>query len=523
MAADPQNEAILKRIKEREEEQLLLLSLIQRFAPVTNNNEFNEVINTYLKPHIAFDSFIICLGNEAENKYYLQYHSSKDSYQKFKKDIHEINDGFFDACLNCAEPIAITNDVNSKKGNSTPYFLKDLFEQGIREVISYPLHNHNNNALVVFAGFKKPATLTRSAQRLLRSLSIQMAITIDNILLREKPQYKLTVNEADNVNDYEEKASPLDSIIGKSIAVQNVKEKIMLVADSDSGVLLLGESGTGKELVACAIHENSAYKNNEMVKVNCAAIPKNLIESELFGHEKGSFTGAVQQKTGKFERANNSTLFLDEVGELPMDLQVKLLRVLQEKEIERIGGNTTIPVNVRIIAATNRDLQHEVALGNFRSDLYYRLNIFPISIPPLRDRVEDLNELSSFFLKKYSRKKTKKIAAKTLDTMKLYSWPGNIRELEHAIERAVLLTTGDTIKEIGISPILADKTAESDNSFTIKPLAEFEKKYIIWVLSKCNGRISGPSGAAALLDLPPTTLQSKMQKLGIKKKHFLSE
>ena len=525
MATDNPNDAILKRIQEREQEQISLLSVMQRFATVTTTMQLNDVVNNHLKPHVEFENFVICKGDESENKYHLLHHTYREAHEKFKKDISEINDGFFNACLNSAEPIILNaSDCNSRKADVVPYFLKELFEQGIREVVSYPLYNHNNNTLVAFVCFKKPGSLSRSAQRLLNSLSVQMAITIDNILLRQnlksQPLQSSTVREED---ENQEETTALNAIIGKSKAIETVCGKIAIVAPSDSGVLLLGESGTGKELVASAIHENSEYRNKEMVKVNCAAIPKNLIESELFGHEKGSFTGAVQQKTGKFERANNSTLFLDEVGELPMELQVKLLRVLQEKEIERIGGNATIPVNVRIIAATNRDLLQEVAAGNFRADLYYRLNIFPINIPPLRERVDDIQELSTHFLKKYSRKKLKKISAKTLNSMKLYSWPGNIRELEHAIERAVLLTPGDTIKEIGISAIIADKAAKTDNPFTIKPLAEFEKEYIIWVLSKCSGRISGPNGAAALLNMPPTTLQSRMLKLGIKKKHFLSE
>ena len=218
-----------------------------------------------------------------------------------------------------------------------------------------------------------------------------------------------------------------------------------------------------------------------------------------------------------------TTLFLDEIGELPLELQVKLLRVLQEKEIERIGGNVTIPVNVRIIAATNRDLQQEVANGNFRADLYYRLNVFPINIPPLRERISDLKELAAFFLKKYSGKnKIKQIAAKTLNAMKIYTWPGNIRELEHTIERAILLSPDNVIKEIQLSTTIQDKTQKQEELFTIKPFAEFEKEYIIWVLSKCSGRISGPNGAAALLGMPPTTLQSRMTRLGIKKKHYLS-
>ncbi len=296
------------------------------------------------------------------------------------------------------------------------------------------------------------------------------------------------------------------------------------VAYSDSTVLLLGETGTGKELIARAIHNSSTRKNKLMIKVNCAALPINLIESELFGHERGSFTGAIERRIGKFELANNGTLFLDEIGEMPLDLQVKLLRALQEKEIERVGGKTTIKTDVRIIAATNRDLEKLMEEGKFRSDLYYRLNIFPIKLPPLRDRREDISSLTSYFIVRYSKKAGKKIntiSTKALQELIQYYWPGNIRELEHLIERSVLLATGDTIKEIHLPQQKRNLTGALDKEdLTIKTIYENEKEHILKILKHVNGKIGGVGGAAELLGVPTSTLNSRIKRLGIKKEHF---
>jgi formate hydrogenlyase transcriptional activator len=310
-------------------------------------------------------------------------------------------------------------------------------------------------------------------------------------------------------------------IIGAGTEMQKVFHLVSQVATSDATVLLMGETGTGKELIARAIHNSSLRKDKLMVKVNCATLPPNLIESELFGHEKGSFTGATDRRIGKFELANNSTLFLDEIGELPLDLQAKLLRVLQEKEIERIGGRASIKVNVRIIAATNRNLQKEADANRFRSDLFYRLNVFPVILPPLRHRKEDISVLTEHFIARYARmagKKINGISPKVMESLLSYSWPGNVRELEHLVERSILLTTGTTIKQMHLPT--AHQKEPGNGEFTIVPLDEMERTYILKVLKVCKGRISGPYGAAVKLGLPSTTLISKMQKLGIKKEHF---
>ncbi|HEX9513911.1 MAG TPA: sigma 54-interacting response regulator [Puia sp.] len=316
-------------------------------------------------------------------------------------------------------------------------------------------------------------------------------------------------------------AAPVfEGIIGSSHLLLNVFDQITQVAWSDTSVLILGESGTGKERIADCIHRLSARKGRAFVTVNCATLPATLIESELFGHEKGAFTGATDRRIGKFEQAAEGTIFLDEIGEMPFELQVKLLRVLQEKEIERIGSVKPTRVNVRIIAATNRNLEKEVAAGRFRLDLYYRLNVFPIVMPPLRERKEDIPLLLDHFIHYYNRKAGKKIAGvseKVLKSLMAYNWPGNIRELEHLIERTVLLAKGALIEDIPL-PLAQRKEASIElEEGRIKTIHENERDHIITVLKKCNGRIWGTGGAAELLNVPPTTLSSKMKKLGIKR------
>lgn len=315
-----------------------------------------------------------------------------------------------------------------------------------------------------------------------------------------------------------------EGIIGQSAPMLRVFELIRQVAPLDTSVLILGETGTGKEGVANCIHKLSPRKAKPFVKVNCAALPVHLIESELFGHEKGAFTGALEKRIGKFERADGGTIFLDEIGDMPADLQVKLLRVLQEKEIERIGGNGPLKVNVRIIAATNRNLEKEIAEGRFRLDLYYRLHVFPIMLSALRERREDIPLLINHFIRLYAAatgKVVEDVAPAVLKQLIDYSWPGNVRELQNLIERSVLLAHESTIREVSL-PVSAKKetvvvTAEKD----IKTIVELEREHILSVLKKCNHKISGPGGAAELLNLPPSTLASKMKKLGIVKRHTL--
>jgi transcriptional regulator with GAF, ATPase, and Fis domain len=297
------------------------------------------------------------------------------------------------------------------------------------------------------------------------------------------------------------------------------------VAPADSSVLITGETGTGKELVARAIHKRSPRSSRAFISVNCAAIPADLIGSELFGHEKGAFTGAMQRRLGRFELADGGTLFLDEVGDLPAETQIALLRVLQERQFERVGGTQSITVNVRIIAATNRDLKAAVTAGTFRSDLFYRLNVFPIAMPPLRDRKDDIPLLVEYLIERYAGKvgkRIKKIHKKTLELFETYDWPGNIRELQNVIERAVILCEGETFA-VDESWLQSESPRVSRAASRLVRLpAEQERELIESALAETRGRIAGPSGAAAKLGIPRSTLETKIRKLGIKKHRFNS-
>ncbi|MDW8852664.1 sigma 54-interacting response regulator [Flavobacterium sp. MMLR14_040] len=317
-----------------------------------------------------------------------------------------------------------------------------------------------------------------------------------------------------------DKTIGFEGIIGNSPQMITVFDYIRKVAPSDTSVLVLGESGTGKEKIAQSIHALSPRKDKPLVIINCGAIPENLAESLLFGHEKGAFTGAMDKRIGKFELADGGTIFLDEIGEMPMELQVKLLRVLQEREIERIGGASPIKINVRIIAATNKNLEEEVAAGRFRMDLYYRLHVFPIIVPSLKKRRGDIPELANHFIRIYSEKMGRKsplLSDFALQQITNYNWPGNIRELEHVIQRAILLTDGNTIKDIELSTSSKMHPEQANESFSIKTILENERDYILYILKKCNGKISGIGGAAEILDIHPSTLNSKIKKLEIKR------
>lgn len=313
-----------------------------------------------------------------------------------------------------------------------------------------------------------------------------------------------------------------DELVGTSAAFRKVMKAMELVAASDATVLICGETGTGKELIASALHARSSRNGQPLITVNCAALPVSLAESELFGHEKGAFTGAFQRKLGRFEIANGGTIFLDEVGELPLEIQAKLLRVLQQSEFERVGGTKTSKVDVRVLAATNQPLEKLVAEGKFRADLFYRLNIFPIHLPPLRERPDDIPVLACYFAERYSDRFKKPISSidqQSLERLQRYHWPGNVREMEHIIERAVLLAENDTltidVPLNGRQP-MAMQGSERPEAKPLKTLNQMERNYIEEVLRHTNGLIAGKGGAAEILDLPASTLRHRMKKLGLK-------
>jgi len=356
--------------------------------------------------------------------------------------------------------------------------------------------------------FKKSLELV--LDQVIYGKDIVLEIQSSTLPMAEKPIVK---------NENTEIPKDYNGIIGNSTLLHAAFKKLELVAPDDTSVLILGESGTGKEKIAQTIHKLSPRKNKPLVTVNCAALPLTLIESELFGHEKGSFTGANEKRIGKFEQADGGSIFLDEIGELPLEAQVKLLRVLQEKEIERLGSNYTKKINVRIITATNRNLEKEVSEGRFRLDLYYRLNVFPIELPALRQRKEDIPALVSYFIYKFGKKSSSGatgISAEALHQLQEYDWPGNIRELEHLIERTMLLTEGETITQVELPGSLNVMGYAGDDQFKIKTMEEMEREHILSILKMCKGKIYGPGGAAEILNIPSTTLNSKIKKLGIK-------
>ncbi len=347
-----------------------------------------------------------------------------------------------------------------------------------------------------------------------------------NLMNQVKNQQK-SVDPAKKAKRKEAASQQFNTIIGKHPLLLDALDLITQVAPYNTSVLILGESGTGKEKAAQSIHDFSMRKNGPFVKVNCAAISPALIESELFGYERGAFTGAIESRKGKFELADGGTIFLDEIGELSNEIQIKLLRVLQEKEIDSVGGNTARKVDIRIVAATNRNLEKEVTLGNFRMDLYYRLNVFPITMPALRERKTDIPELADYFARKFSKEFNKEfngLNPKMIQQINEYDWPGNIRELENFIERSVILNNGKSELDFKMNSFSKSESFNTENVQTLEDVKniqqQIERNYIISILKKVNGRIRGTSGAASILNIKPTTLESKMSKLAIKKDDY---
>jgi DNA-binding NtrC family response regulator len=413
--------------------------------------------------------------------------------------------------------------VRLSQSRSLKKLLIDTFEMG--SCLTLPLRLGEKEAATFFLFSRRPDTYNSDHIAIFYRIQQALAKPLKMALPQEgarlgggQPAKKVRPSE-----DRSAAGMPgFEGIVGKSHLLLSVFDSITQVAPTDTSILILGESGTGKEMIASCIHKLSPRKDQRLVKVNCAVIPPTLIESELFGHEKGSFTGALDKRIGKFEQADKGTIFLDEIGEMPLELQAKLLTVLQDREIERIGGKAPIKINVRIIAATNRNLEKEVAEGRFRLDLYYRLNVVPITLPPLRDRKEDLLDLAHYFIGIYNRKAGRKITGlsdRAVKSMMGYHWPGNVRELEHLIERCVLLAKGPMIDELPIPSASKSESASLASDHPIKTIQQNERDLIIAVLRKCNGRIWGPGAAAEILNLPPTTLRSKMKKLGIEKQY----
>lgn len=518
-----------EEIVERDKEKTILLSLSGEIAALRSRQDLLQVFKDHYKRLFAVEGFGITTINDDGLTYSpfivnsVEKVKAHPDYEKVITGNYKITDPIFQQVITSDNPV-ILDVMALAKDPASPPFVK-LWKIGhLQKVMAMALRVGGKNIGMLIL-FLPQYELVNVKVDLLKAVCAQLSVAVANILANERVQSYKRMLEVEN--DYLREQiltnDKFSEIIGNGPAMQKVFKMISLVADSDSTTLLLGETGTGKELIAKAIHNASLRKNKLMVKVNCAALATNLIESELFGHEKGSFTGAVERRIGKFELANKGTLFLDEIGEMPLETQVKLLRVIQERELERVGGSTTIKVDVRIIAATNRNLEEEVKAGRFRSDLYYRLNVFPITLPPLRERIGDIEPLAEFFLNRYSLQSGKTvtgIAPKAMAKLKAYHWPGNIRELEHLIERSVLLAEGRILQDIHLPHQTGDEGL--DNLHLInKTLEEMERAYIIEVLKRCSGKIAGSGGASELLDLPSTTLHSKIKKLGILKEEYI--
>jgi len=517
------NIAANEQLRNRDEEKSFLLQFSTEIATVRKKEDLLPAIRKTMKKLSPVKIYGITKIN-ADGRTMSIY-----AYDKNPKDTNSesaieigtskfpIEDNIQNQVLASSSPIVFNIDEEIQHGNSPEYLLfwKNM---GFEKIVGMALRTGSEELGIFWFDMNEINTL------LIKGICSQISISMSNLMANEqvlKYQQRLEI-ENDHLHEQIKTYYNFTEIIGNGAEMQKIYDLMNIVASSDSTVLVLGETGTGKELIARAIHNSSPRQTKLMVKVNCAALPESLIESELFGHEKGSFTGAYERRIGKFELADGGTIFLDEIGEMPLELQAKLLRVIQEREFERIGGKTTIRVNVRIIAATNRDLQKEVTEGRFRSDLFYRLNVFPINLPPLRARLEDMEPLAVFFVHRYSKLnglQVDSISGEVLQKLREYTWPGNIRELEHLIERSILFAEGSILSEIDL-PINMEKTMPIQWPVSYNALHDVERAHILEALKRCNGKVSGNEGAAELLGIPASTLHSKMKKLSVAKLHY---
>jgi formate hydrogenlyase transcriptional activator len=449
--------------------------------------------------------------------------SDEDSFVEEKRSCHDMKSPASIA-FNTRQP-AVFGEEGLRTLSSDSKIAKHLLDEGVKSVCCVPLISHDRVLGTLNVGRHVENAFTPDDVKLLGQVGQQIAIAVENgQAYRQIAELKEQLSkEKLYLEDEIRTERNFEEIIGESAALRHVLQQIEIVAPTDSTVLIQGETGTGKELIARAIHGASGRRSRTFVKLNCAAIPSGLLESELFGHEKGAFTGAIAQKIGRFELANGGTLFLDEVGDIPLELQSKFLRVLQEQEFERLGSTRTIRVDIRLVAATNRDLGKMVSDKEFRSDLYYRLNVFPIMSPALRERQEDIAPLVRYFTQKFARRMNKPIDTISTETMRAlaaYDWPGNIRELENFIERAVILSRGPhlTVPLAELKQRSRPRAADDGRPGPLSTLEDAEREHITRALQQANWLVGGPSGAAAKLGMKRTTLQSKMTRLGIERR-----
>jgi formate hydrogenlyase transcriptional activator len=519
----------------------LLLELSKR---ITSNLEFRAVLRSVsvaAREIMRADAAGVAFFDEASDKARIYAVDFPDAKGLVKEEIVVTPGLAFKRAWESSKPVIVNANDPEELG---PEIYALVVAEDLNGHCLIPLVSRGRTVGVLIVASKLRGSFTADDVDFLSRASGQIAIAVENAkAFREISELKDKLAQEKLYLEEEFRSEMgFEQIIGNSSPLKHVLQMVETVAPSDSTVLLLGETGTGKELIARAIHDRSRRKQRTFVKLNCAAIPTGLVESELFGHEKGAFTGAITSKVGRLELADQGTLFLDEVGDIPLEIQPKLLRALQEREFERLGSTHTRKVNVRLVAATNRDLEKMVATKEFRSDLYYRLNVFPIRIPPLRDRREDIPLLVNYFVQKFSEEMQKRIEAVPVAVMKgltAWDWPGNIRELENFVERAVLLTRGKSLEaplaEIRTTkiqepppadlheakPVAGERTnSRSEKSSVADQYERKQRDEIVRTLTACKGRVGGADGAAARLGMNRTTLLSRMKKFGIYAKQY---
>ena len=496
----------------------VLLDINNAIVSKTSYKDLFHGIATTLRKNFPLDCTAVTIYNKDEDVFEATaiepFSSSVELYTGFKvprKGSH------MEWVLENKAPLKRNNIDKVQKFVTDQSFL----DQGLKSYIVLPLLSRNECIGTFNIGSVEGEKYTQDDIDFAEAVANQITLAIENV--KQHEEIEKLKEQVQNENAYLQEEIKVnynfEEIVTQNEACKKVLASIEQVAPTNATVLIMGESGTGKELLARALHNRSKVANKPLVKVNCAALPENLIESELFGHEKGAFTGAISTKIGRFELAHNGSIFLDEIGELPLGLQSKLLRVLQEKEFERVGSQRTIKVNIRVIAATNKDLKKAVRKGKFREDLYYRLNVFPITPCPLRERKGDVPLLVHHFCKKYNAifgKDISIIPQSVIKKLDSYHWPGNIRELENIIERAVIMSPGEKLEIVDLDIAGGEKKIKKDK---IQSFQNNQRAHIRAALEFANWKVSGPNGAAEILDINPRTLESKIKKLGIAREH----
>jgi len=521
-----------ERLKQSEEEKRLQLELNNALIDYRNRTELCKVLAKQIHRITSFKYFEIIFWDKKEdiiNEIILEktgagdFRDIKSKLEEFYGSLEEYRNLIKNHEMKILDFKNFSLSELTNLAETSELFRIGCKKFGIKSFLKFPIRDSDKIIRIMLFDTKEGAFAEEDIKKL-RVIAPQILLTLENLFAYERIEELKEQLEREKVYLTEEIKTThnFEEFVGQSKPVQAMLKDVEQVAPTDATVLVQGESGTGKELIARAIHNLSQRSDRPLVKVDCATLPASLIESELFGHEKGSFTGASDRRIGKFELADQGTIFLDEVGELPQELQVKLLRVLQERQFERLGSNKVIKIDVRVIAATNRDLQIESMSGNFRQDLFYRLNVFPIEIPPLRKRKEDIPLLANHFLRKMAKKMGKNIdgiSNLSMEHLMEYEWPGNVRELEHVIERAVILESNSTLHIPALDVSGAGEQEKLTDTRPLKTLDESQRDHILKALRSSGGRIRGEGGAAELLDIKPTTLESRMKRLGIKKEY----